>query len=72
MPASDIHAHCAVTPEAKQLLEVSVRKLHLSGRGYHRTLKLARTIADLAGAERIEAVHVAEAVSLRPQGLMVG
>jgi magnesium chelatase family protein len=61
-----------LSPEARQLLEVSVRKLHLSGRGYHRTLKLARTIADLAASERIEAVHVAEAVSLRPQQMFVG
>ena len=72
MTVSDIQAHCVVTPDARQLLEVSVRKLHLSGRGYHRTLKLARTIADLAASERIEAVHVAEAVSLRPQGMLVG
>lgn len=72
MTVSDIQAQCVLSPEARQLLEVSVRKLHLSGRGYHRTLKLARTIADLAASERIEAVHVAEAVSLRPQGLMMG
>ncbi len=72
MTVSDIQAHCVLAPEARQLLEISVRKMHLSGRGYHRTLKLSRTIADLSGSERIEAVHVAEAVSLRPQSMMVG
>jgi magnesium chelatase family protein len=72
MTVSDIQAQCVLSPEARQLLEVSVRKLQLSGRGYHRTLKLARTIADLAASERIEAVHVAEAVSLRPQQMFVG
>jgi magnesium chelatase family protein len=49
------------------LLKAAVQQLHLSARAYHRVLKLARTIADLAGNEMIAANHVAEAVQYRPR-----
>jgi magnesium chelatase family protein len=48
-------------------LKVAVQQLHLSARAYHRVLRLARTIADLAGSEMIAANHVAEAVQYRPR-----
>jgi magnesium chelatase family protein len=59
------------TPESQtdasgeKLLKAAVQQLHLSTRAYHRVLKLARTIADLAGSEMIVANHVAEAVQYR-------
>ena len=48
-----------------KLLTEAAERMKLSARGYHRVLKVARTIADLAGAERIATAHVAEAVQYR-------
>ncbi len=56
---------CRLDRPARKLLGGAMAQLGLSARAYHRVLKLARTCADLAGAERIDTVHVAEAVSLR-------
>jgi len=67
MGVSDIQQYCQLTPDARQLLELSVRRMQLSARVYHRVLKLSRTIADLAGAEHIEVPHVAEAIQYRPR-----
>jgi magnesium chelatase family protein len=67
MGVSEIQKFCVLTPEARRLLELSVRKMQLSARAYHRTLKLSRTIADLADSELIEVQHIAEALQYRPQ-----
>ena len=56
-----------MTTDATQLLELSVRRMQLSARSYHRILKLSRTIADLAASDRIEVNHVAEAIQYRPK-----
>jgi magnesium chelatase family protein len=48
-------------------LKAAVQQLHLSARAYHRVLKLARTIADLAGSDMIMANQVAETVQYRPR-----
>ncbi len=57
--------HCRLEGSALRLLSTAVQKLSLSARGFDRVRKVARTIADLAGAERIEADHVAEALQFR-------
>jgi len=67
MGVGQIQQYCILKDDARQLLELSVRRLQLSARSYHRVLKLARTIADLADSERIEIAHVAEAIQYRPR-----
>lgn len=66
MRVGDIERFCVLTAEAKQLLEISIKRMQLSARAYHRMLKLSRTIADLANAETISIQHVAEAIQYRP------
>jgi magnesium chelatase family protein len=56
---------CAPDEGGARLLEGATRALGLSARGYSRVLKVARTIADLAGDERVSAAHLAEAVQYR-------
>jgi magnesium chelatase family protein len=60
-----IEAHCEADAAAAGLLKQAIARLRLSPRAYHRSLKLARTIADLAGATTIGAAHVAEAIQYR-------
>jgi magnesium chelatase family protein len=48
-----------------KLLTQAAERMHLSARGYHRVLKVARTIADLAGSEAVTRAHVGEALSYR-------
>lgn len=67
MGVSEIREFCQLAPEARQLLELSVRRMQLSARSYHRILKLSRSIADLADSTRIEVQHVAEAIQYRPK-----
>ena len=67
MGVGEIDKFCILSPEARQLIDLSVRRMQLSARAYHRVLKLSRTIADLADSDRIEVQHVAEAVQYRPQ-----
>jgi len=67
MTVSEIDQFCVLTPESKQLMELSVRRMQLSARAYHRVLKLSRTIADLAESDLIHVQHVAEAVQYRPK-----
>lgn len=61
----EIEAICITDTAAGQLLSNALTRLKLSARAYHRVLKLARTIADLAEADIIGSTHVAEAVHYR-------
>jgi len=65
MRAKDVHTFCVLEPDAQSLLKAAMADLHLSARAYDRILKVARTIADLAGVNDITADHVAEAVQYR-------
>lgn len=58
-----------ISDEVTQILNTSAKKLNLSPRSYHRMIKLARTIADLGGAEKIEKQHILEALQYRPKEL---
>jgi magnesium chelatase family protein len=67
MGTGEVQVMCNLLPEAKQLLELSVKRMQLSARSYHRVLKLSRTIADLSNSDEIEVNHVAEAIQYRPK-----
>ncbi|MGM0680327.1 MAG: YifB family Mg chelatase-like AAA ATPase, partial [Pseudomonadota bacterium] len=56
---------CPLEAEPARLLQTAISRLGLSARAYHRVLKLARTIADLAGAEQISTAHISEAIGYR-------
>ena len=60
-----IRRFCAVPPEGERLLAAAMTRLGLSARGHDRVLKVARTIADLEGAETVSAEHCAEALQYR-------
>ena len=70
MTPVEVRNFCQVEAEAQSLLRAAMKQLALSARAFHRILKLARTIADLAGAPTIGASHLAEAVQYRPRSLM--
>jgi magnesium chelatase family protein len=62
---AEVDQYCLPDCDGAQLLKRAIGQLSLSARGYHRILKVARSIADLAGEEQIRTVHVAEAVGYR-------
>lgn len=61
----EIEAHCAPDAAGSALLAQAMARLSLSARAYHRILKVARTVADLAAAASVAAPHVAESVAYR-------
>jgi magnesium chelatase family protein len=68
LEGASLREHCRLDPEATQLLRRAIARFALSGRGHARVLRVARTIADLAGDESIRAAHVAEALQYRAAG----
>ena len=65
MSAKEIKTFCSIDSAGSELLKVAMNKLGLSARAYDRILKVARTIADLAGSERIAVEHLGEAIQYR-------
>lgn len=65
MTPGELRRHCRLDGAGRAVLEAGHRQMGLSGRGWDRCLKLARTVADLDGAERIDEPHVAEALDKR-------
>ncbi len=65
MGAKEIRDYCTPAADVKLLLRSAIQQLSLSARAYDRILKVARTVADLAGSDEIEVPHVAEAIQYR-------
>ncbi len=65
MSVRDLEALCPLDTKSETLLRQAAERLSFSARTYHRTIKVARTIADLAGSESIDVTHIAEALQYR-------
>jgi magnesium chelatase family protein len=71
MGVREIDRYCQINLDAKRLLAKSVEQLGLSMRAWHKILKVARTIADLADVPAIESGHIAEAVQFRRGEMLI-
>ena len=67
MGPAEIRTYCRLDAAGQQLMRSAMQQLGLTARAFHRILKLARTIADLAGSEHIQPPHLAEAIQYRPR-----
>jgi magnesium chelatase family protein len=71
MRPAEVRKFCVLDETGRNLMQTAMNQLQLSARAYHRVLKLARTIADLAGSENIQTSHLAEALQYRPRLLTI-
>ncbi|MEX2598141.1 MAG: YifB family Mg chelatase-like AAA ATPase, partial [Dehalococcoidia bacterium] len=69
MGAPEVWRFCQLDDAANGLAKAAMERLHLSARAFHRTLKLARTVADLADEDDISMAHLAEAIQYRQRGM---
>jgi len=67
MRVGEIRQFCKLPDDGQRLMRAAMTQFNLSARAYHRILKLAHTIADLAGCDEIQSVHLAEALQYRPK-----
>ncbi len=67
MHPAEVRQYCDLDESCRSLMRAAMNQMDLSARAYHRILKLARTIADLAGSVAISQVHLAEALQYRPR-----
>jgi magnesium chelatase family protein len=65
MGPKELNMFCSITPDSTLLLRQAIQKFHLSPRAHDRILKVARTIADLAGSANIAPEHLLEAITYR-------
>lgn len=65
LSVTELDALCTPDAQCEALLRLAITRLDLSARAYHRVLKMARTISDLAGSDQIEPAHIAEAIQYR-------
>lgn len=70
MRPAEVRQFCGLDETGRTLMKNAMNQLQLTARAYHRLLKLARTIADLAGCERISPAHLAEALQYRPRDIV--
>ena len=68
MGPNEVWNFCGMNDDAKGVMRAAMNNMNLSARGFHRILKVARTIADLSGSDAVEVAHLAEALQYRQAG----